>query len=141
MKRVLPAVVCVALLGVGCQTDDPTQNPSSIPTTPVNPTVENFAGTVVVKGSDTKPFTVVFGGGTLTVTLVSVTPSTQMSLSVGAFDATNTCAPVTNGTTIAGPSPTPPLAGTVPAGNYCLIVADAGSQTAPVTYTATVTHY
>jgi hypothetical protein len=33
------------------------------------------------------------------------------------------------------------LTGTLDAGSYCVMVYDAGNQTAPVTYAVTVNHY
>ena len=131
--------MCLAALAAGCQTTDPTTT-TTIPTTPTNPTVENFSGTVQVKSNSIKPFTVTLSGGTLTVALTSASPSIAMGVGVGQWDGT-TCTLLTNGSQTSLPRPDPILQGTVNLGDYCLSVFDAGSQTAAVNYTATVTHY
>ena len=146
MKRALPALLCVAALGLACQTEDPTANATSIPTTPVNPTVETFTGSVVVKGQDVKPFVIALSGGTVTVALTTVTPTVQMALGVGNWTAsTASCAPFQNGggSIVTSPSAVPQLSGTLSAGSYCLMVGDSGSgaQTTTVTYSASVSHY
>jgi hypothetical protein len=145
MKRALPVLICLAAFSAACTTEDPTTVQTSIPTTPVSPKVENFTGSVKVKDKDVNPFTVVLSNGTLTVTLTSVTPSIPMVIAVGSWDApTVTCTPLPNGSVTASASPTTPqLAGQVNSGSYCLIIADTGSgtQTATVSYTATITHY
>jgi hypothetical protein len=63
-----------------------------------------------------------------------------MGVGVGVWDGT-TCTLLTNGSQTTVPRPDPVLSGTVNGGDYCLQVFDAGSQTVPVSYTATVTHY
>ena len=75
MKRALSLVFCFVAASA-CQTSDPTTSGSSVPTTPTNPTVETFTGTVQPQGKDVKPFTIAFSGGTLAVTLTSTVPTT-----------------------------------------------------------------
>jgi hypothetical protein len=146
MKRALPALLCAAALGVACQTEDPTANATSIPTTPVNPTVETFTGSVPVKGLDAKPFVIALSGGTVTVTLTTVTPTMQMTLGVGNWTAASaSCTPFQNGggSIVTSPSAVPQLSGTLTSGSYCLLVGDSGTgaQTTTVTYSAIVSHY
>jgi hypothetical protein len=143
MKRTLPLLGLVWLAAFsGCQTNDPTTSGSSVPTTPTNPIVETFAGTVQAKSKDVKQFTIALSGGTLAVTLTSANPSIQMSLGVGTWDGTN-CNVLQGGTLLATPSSAPQIQGQVNLGNYCVIVSDAmtGVQTGAVTYSVTVSHY
>jgi hypothetical protein len=48
---------------------------------------------------------------------------------------------LTNGSVIMQAGATAQLAGTVSAGTYCLMVYDAGNQSAQVTYSFVVNHY
>ena len=63
-----------------------------------------------------------------------------MGIGVGTFVG-GTCQLGSGGSTMAAAGPTPQLTGTIDAGQYCLMVYDVGNQSAPITYTATVSHY
>jgi hypothetical protein len=133
-------IVFTALSAAGCSNSADATSPT-LPSVPTSPLVtENFSGTVQVGSSDSKPFTVTSSGFQITVDLTSAGPpaTISMGLGVGAWDGTN-CSNVTGGTYQAGP--TAQLSGTIPSGQYCLIVQDVGNQSAPITYTAVVLHY
>ena len=103
---------------------------------------ENFSGTVAVAGSDIHPFTVTTSGQAINVTLTAAGPPSTifMGLGVGA-PVGSTCQLLSGGSSIVQAGSAPQLSGTINAGSYCLMVFDAGNDTALVTYTATVTHY
>ena len=140
MRQVLAVLLCLTALSA-CETTDPTTNTTSLPTSPTNPTIETFNGTVQAQGKDIKLFTVSLSGGTLAVTLTTVTPNIQMSLGVGTWDGT-TCT-LLQSPSLVGAAAAPQLEGQVNLGSYCVVVADAltGAQTGPVTYSVTVAHY
>ena len=137
--RLFAVAVALAVSAVACDTADPTTS-SAAPTTAVPPTVETFTGTVAAGSKDVKSFNVLLTGGTLTVTLTAAGPpsSIAMALGVGNF-ADSTCTLITS--VPAQASTAPQLSGAVSAGAYCVVVADSGAQTGPVTYGVTVTHY
>jgi hypothetical protein len=143
VSRAFFLAVAVAVAAAGCDTADPTTT-TTAPSTIVQPTVENFTGTVAVGGSDFKPFPVLLSGGTLTVTLTAAGPpsSITMVLGVGTVNGSS-CVLLSGGSLVTQAATTPQLSGQVNAGAYCVQVADTGTgtQTGPVTYAVTVTHY
>ncbi len=128
-----------ALSAAACDTADPTTS-STAPTTAVPPIVETFTGTVAAGSRDVKSFNILLTGGTVTLTLTAAGPpaTITMALGVGNFDG-STCTLIQS--VAAQASTNPQLSGTANAGAYCVVVADTGSQTGPVTYAVTVTHY
>jgi hypothetical protein len=137
--RRFAAALALALSVAACDTADPTTS-GAAPTTPVQPTVETFTGTVAQGSKDVKPFNILLTGGTVTLTLTAAGPPSTiaMALGVGNF-ADSTCTLIQS--VPAQASTTPQLSGTANAGAYCVVVADSGAQTGPVTYAVTVTHY
>ncbi|HEY2907415.1 MAG TPA: hypothetical protein VGJ29_16055 [Vicinamibacterales bacterium] len=137
--RRLALFLALALSTAACDTADPTTS-SAAPTVAVPPTVETFTGTVAVGSKDVKPFNILLTGGTVTLTMTAAgpPPTITMAFGVGNFDGT-TCTVIQS--VAAQGSATPQLSGTANAGAYCVVVADPGTQTGPVTYAVTVTHY
>jgi hypothetical protein len=134
----------MALAAAGCSSGGTTLPASATPAPTATPTAttETFTGSVSVAGNDVHPFTVTSSSGTLSVTLTAAGPPSTifMGLGVGVYSGT-TCTLISTGylTTQAGSAAQ--LSGTISAGSYCLMVFDVGNQSAPITYTAMVTHY
>jgi hypothetical protein len=106
------------------------------PSTSTGLTTDTFTGTVAVKGSDSKSFTVaVTGVVSVTLTVAPV----PMTLSVG-LPGSNGCAPLPGATQLATPGALAQVAGEVTPGTYCVLVADPGTLTAAAAYTVTVNH-
>jgi hypothetical protein len=144
MKLALSALVVCVLAGTACG-DGGNSTPNFIQPTPTQIT-ENFTGTVVVGGSDIHTFTVTASGQNLNVTLTSAGPPATIQVGIGVGSPSGTpvgssCTLLTGGSTVAPAGTTPQLSGAISSGSYCLVVADVGNQTAPITYAATVTHF
>jgi hypothetical protein len=140
-QSIVGLLAACALATAGCSTSAATST-STLPTAPTTPaTTENFSGTVQVGGSDANPFTVTLSGQAINLTLTSAGPPSTifMGFGVGSWDGT-TCTLLSGGfiTTQANAAQ---LSGNINSGQYCLMVYDVGNMSAPVTYTATVTHY
>ena len=119
----------------------PSTAPSNTPPRP--PIVDTFTGTVPVGGSDSHSFVVALSNGQLTATLTAAGPPPTISMGFGIGNPVNGVCTVTPNATYVGPAgATPQLSGTgIAGGSYCVLVYDAGGQSAAVTYTAVVTHY
>ena len=145
MKQIIGCLlVASTLVAGGCSTsaDDAS---STLPSAPSSPLVtDNFSGTVQVGSSDFHTFTVTSSGFPITVTVTSAGPPATISMGIGVGTVLGGTCQVASGTsasTIAPASSTPQLSGTITSGQYCLLIADVGNQSAPVTYTAVVLHY
>jgi hypothetical protein len=103
---------------------------------------ETFSGAIDVGGSDWHTFTVLQSGGQVNVTLTTAgpPPTIYMGLGVGTPSG-DSCSLITNAQTLTQAATVAQLSGTVNAGMYCVMVFDAGNQTAQITYSVTVTHY
>lgn len=103
---------------------------------------ETFAGTVDIGGSDSHTFSVLQSGGQVNVTLTAAgpPPTIYMGLGVGTPSG-GSCALLTNAQILTQAATVAQLSGTVDAGAYCVMVFDAGNQTAQITYSVTITHY
>jgi len=130
------AAALVMLFGVvGCGS-------SSTPatTTPTVPrTTDTFTGTVAVGGSDFHSFPI-SATGPIDVTLTAATPSTVvMDISIG-MPADGKCVALAGASSQTPPGTTPQLSGIASPGTLCVDVHDSASESAPVSYTVTVTH-
>jgi len=137
--RLLPTVpVIVLLLAVSACSKDTTPAPTTTPS--VTLTTDTFTGTVPLRGSDAKNFSVATTG-TVNVRLTSASPPSTivMGLAVGIPKDTG-CVPLAGATTNTAAGTIVQLAGTVTPGTFCVQVYDLGTQTAPVNYTVTVAH-
>lgn len=137
-------LVAFALMAGGCSTSaDDTS--STLPTAPSTPLVtDNFSGTVQVGSSDFHTFTVTSSGFPITVNLTSAGPPATISMGMGVGTVVGGTCQVQSGTsasTIAPAGSTPQLSGTISSGQYCLLIADVGNQSGPITYTAVILHY
>ena len=140
----LCTILIVLVTACACSggTDSTTSTTSSTtaPTTAV--TTENFTGTVDVGGQDVHPFTVALSGGQLNVILTAAGPPSTiyMGVGVGTYSG-STCTLLSSGYVVAQAGATAQLSGTINAGSYCVMVYDAGNQTAQISYAVTVNHY
>jgi hypothetical protein len=116
---------------------------STTPTTTpaVARTTDTFTGTVAVGGADFHTFSVV-ATGQVDVTLTAATPpaAVVMGISVGLPSSDSKCNALAGATAKATAGSSPQLSGMVSPGTLCVAVNDAGGQSAPVSYTVTVTH-
>ena len=141
MRRTLAALAAVLSCGVLAVACDNSDGSSSTPTTPVTVTTDTFSGTVQPMGSDAHNFTVAQQGQVaITLTAAGPPPTIFMGLGVGTTGSDGSCTLLTSGTTTAQAGTTPQLAGTAAAGTFCVSVFDIGNQSAPITYTVTVSH-
>jgi hypothetical protein len=136
------ALAAIALLvgAAGCNKDSTTTATTTSATSTVTRTTDTFGGTVPIGGSAFHSFAVTVTG-TIDVTLtVAEPPSTiVMGLSIGT-PADGKCTALAGASTKASAGASAQLSGLVSAGTLCVDVHDVGNQTAPVSYTVTVTH-
>jgi hypothetical protein len=133
MKRILWAVLGVALATAGCS------DPPIVPTpTPVLPTIaEAFNDTLLVAGVNTHLFTVTAIGG-LKVTLSSLQPGAAVGLGIGT-PSLGSCAVINQVQAVAGSAVAMSGTTTVP-GQYCVTIFDIGNLVEPAVYTIDVLH-
>jgi hypothetical protein len=137
----LGAAALVAAIGVGCTAADPAPNLTPVVVTPPSKT-EVFNGTVPVGQSMAFSFTVTnVGDLSVTLTAAGPPPTIPMQLGVGQVQFDGSCGLLANGVIQTPAGMTPQLGGTqVPAGSYCVSIADIGKATSPVTFSITVVH-
>ena len=135
----------VVFAAIACSPGGGSTAPSTPPSTaaPLPPTVDTFTGTVHVGGNDSHSFVVALSNGQLTATLTAAGPPPTIAMGFGIGTPANGVCTVASNAAYVGPAgPSPQLSGTgVSGGTYCVMVYDAGNQSADVTYTAVVTHY
>jgi hypothetical protein len=103
-------------------------------------TTESFSGTVAVAGSAFHSFRVSATGQTeVTLTAASPPPAVVMGVALGTVDDAG-CTRLAGGTVNTAAGTTPQLAGLTSPGTLCVQIRDVGNQTAPVTYSVSVTH-
>jgi hypothetical protein len=133
MKRILWAVLGVALVAAGCA--DPVA-----PTTPTPavPTIaETFSDTLLVAGVNTHNFSVNAVGG-VKVTLNSVEPGASVGIGVGT-PSLGSCSVIDRVEAVAGSTVLLSGTATVP-GLYCVTIFDLGNLVEPAVYTINVLH-
>jgi hypothetical protein len=118
----------------GNDTSTATTSPS------VTRTTDTFTGTTQIAGSAFHTFTV-SQAGQVDVTLTAAAPPSTIAMGIGLGEpADATCALFSGASAITPAGTSPQLSGTVSPATLCVEVHDLGNQTAPVTYTVTVTH-
>jgi hypothetical protein len=137
------AIALTAALAVGfaaCGSDSSSSSSTTSTTAPTaTTTTDTFSGTVPVRGSAVHNFTA-SATGAVSVTLTTTAPSATIVMSVGIGTPNGaTCTRLAGASANVAAGGGPP-AGLVTSGSYCVVVSDAGSQTAAVTYTVTVNH-
>lgn len=132
-----PVALAAVVLGAwGC--DD--ANTPITPTNPTNPTIvtETFTGTVNPNGAVTHSFSTEFAG-TLTATLVAVTPdsATRIGLALGEWNGLACAIKIANDNAQQGIS----ITGTASAlGAFCVRIYDIGALTSNINYEVRVSH-
>jgi hypothetical protein len=125
-------VLCFGVSGCG-SSDTATTTPT------VARTTDTFTGTVAVGGDDFHSFPI-SATGPIDVTLTAATPSTiVMGISIGMV-ADNKCVALAGASSQAQVGTAPQLSGIASPGTLCVDVRDSGNESAPVSYTVTVTH-
>jgi hypothetical protein len=115
-------------------------NSSSSTTPSVTRTTETFSGTVQVGSSDFHSFKVSQPGNTDVTLTAAGPPSTiVMGVAIGTVDDSG-CTRIVGGSVNVPAGSTPQLIGLTSPATLCVQIRDVGNQTAPVTYTVTVTH-
>jgi hypothetical protein len=142
MRRLLPGILLLTLAMSVAGCDDNTTNTPNTPTTPTTPTTpattETFNGTLQKNGALTFPFTAT-AGGTVVVTLTSVTDSAlQIGLSLGTWTGSSCQVVIANDKA----AQSAVVTGTLTAASaLCARVYDASANVnTPVDFTVTVAH-
>ena len=133
MKRILWAVLGVALVSAGCA--DPAAPTTPTPATPT--ITDTFSDTLLVLGANTHQFNVSVVGG-VKVTLTSVEPGAAVLLGVGT-PSLRSCSVIDHVEAVAGKSVLLSGTATVP-GAYCVLIQDPGNLVEPAVYTINVLH-
>jgi hypothetical protein len=139
-----PDVYCVNIADIGNLTG-PTDFTILIrqnftpPSSTTAPVTETFASFLASGGSSTHRFPI-SQGGTISITLTSVTPSAIVGLGIGIPGSTSSnCEFSSSLSTTSGT--TPQLTVTADAGTYCVQLYDPGGLNSPgVSFSATITH-
>jgi hypothetical protein len=132
------AMLGFLLATAGCRGNSTTAA-ATTPTTAAR-TTETFSGTVAVGGGDFHSFSVA-ATGAVDVTLTAAAPPAAivMGLSLG-LPGDGKCSALAGGSTQTAAGSAVQLSGLATPSTLCVDVHDAGGQSAPVTYTVTVTH-
>ena len=142
-RHYLVVIAFLSLVTAGCTLGG--GGGSSSTTTPVAPTVsattETFSGTVNVGGSDTHNFNVAQSGGQVSVTLTAAGPPATIFMGVGVGTPSGSSCSLIAQSPPSQAGTAAVLSGTAQAGAYCVSVFDIGNQTAPITYSVTVSHF
>jgi hypothetical protein len=124
------------MFAAACAGNDTTS--AAAPSTPR--TTETFTGTAPVAGSAFNTFTV-SQAGQVDVTLTSAAPPSTIVMGVGIGEPADAkCVLFAGASAATAAGGSPQLSGTISPGTLCVDVHDLGNETAPVTYTVTVTH-
>ena len=133
----LAAAVLVLFFGVaGCGSS--TTPATTTPT--VARTTDTFTGTVAVGGADFHSFPIA-ATGPIDVTLTAATPPSTivMGISIG-MPADGRCVALAGASSQTPAGAAAQLSGIASPGTLCVDVHDSGNESAPVSYTVTVTH-
>ena len=138
--RQLAFVSVVLALALGASACHKAATTTATTTPSVTITTDTFTGTVPLRSSDAKNFTVA-KTGTVNVTLTAAGPPSTIVMGIGVgIPKDSACVPLAGASTTTAAGALVQLSGTVSPGTLCVQVSDIGNQTAPVTYTVTVAH-
>jgi hypothetical protein len=138
MRRGVFALVVASALGGATCGNNSTSGTVSAPS--VTRTTDTFSGTVQIGGAVFHSFPVSKTGATdVTLTTASPPPTVVMGLALGTPGDAG-CTPLAGASANVVAGSTPQITGLTTAGTLCVQIRDVGVQTAPVTYTVTVTH-
>jgi hypothetical protein len=136
MRPAVVALIAVAALTAAACSNNNTSGTVTAPST--TRTTDTFSGTVPVGGSVFHSFPVSKTGST-DVDLTAASPAVVMGLALGTPGDAG-CTPLAGASSNVVAGSTPQITGLTTAGTLCVQIRDVGQQTAPVTYTVTVTH-
>jgi hypothetical protein len=137
--RACAALVAAGLLAAGAVACGGNSSGSTTPSTPR--TTETFSGTVPVGGSDFHSFHVGATGSTdVTLTAASPPPTIVVGLALGTPDDAGNCNRLAGATVNVAAGSTPQLGTLSSTATLCVQVRDIGNQSAPITYSVSVTH-
>lgn len=141
IRRVGRAGLAIVLLACGAACNKGAASTAATTTAAgVARTTETFSGTVPVRGNDVHSFTTA-ATGTVDVTLTVAGPPATIVMGVSIGTPVDVrCAAVAGGSANTPAGAAVQLSGVVSPGTLCVDVHDVGNQTAPVSYTVTVTH-
>jgi hypothetical protein len=112
--------------------------PTTVP--PAMRTTDTFSGSVPINGSVFHTFAV-SQTGEVDVTLSAAAPSPTVVMGIGLGTIVESqCSLLPGASANVQPGASAQLSGIVTAGTLCAEIHDAGNQTAPVSYTLSVTH-
>jgi hypothetical protein len=138
VKRAACLLVALVIGASACNNSSTDSTSTTTPTTPM--TTDTLSGTVQVKSSDFKPFTVT-NAGEVDVTLTAAGPPSTIIMGVGIGTlGTGTCVLIPNGSTLTAGGSSSQVMGIMSPGTYCVMVYDVGNQTDAISWTATVLH-
>jgi hypothetical protein len=131
------ALASLLLSAAGCSGSS---TPASATPPAAARTTDTFSGAVAVGGDDFHSFPIA-AAGTVDVTLTAAAPppAIVMGVSLG-VPADGKCAALAGGSTQTPAGSAVQLSGIASPGTLCVDVRDVGGQSAPVSYTVTVTH-
>lgn len=140
MSRHLIRAVTAIALTLSAAACGSSSSGSTTAATTTTRTTDTFTGTVTVRGADFHSFPVA-AVGIVDVTLTAAAPPSTivMGISIGT-PGDGVCTALAGASTTATAGSSVQLSGMVSAGTLCVDVHDVGNQSAPVTYTVTVTH-
>jgi len=142
-------VACLVALFAGSACNNGSSTPVVAPSATITTTLPAAGpGTIQVGGSDFQSFTTTATGEVdVTLTSCGPPPTIFVGLGLGTVSADNSTCTVSSISTgplavqaQAGTSPQLPPVTAVP-GTYCVIVADIGNASVPLTYSVTVVHH
>ena len=133
------AGVLAGNLSAGCSPLGPTSSPQVLPNSQL--IVENFSGSLALKGSAFYSFSVIESGTTylslITLKEGGVDSAAKITIGLG-FPRGTTCATNNILTVVADGSLS--LTGTTERGVHCAVVFDPGNLTLPATFSLNITH-
>ena len=137
-KGVVLFAIALLVGAAGCGSTDNTTAATTTPT--VTRTTDTFSGTVQVRGRAFHSFPV-GATGQIDVTLTAATPPSTivMGISIG-IPGDGTCPALAGASANVVAGASVQLSGMASAGTFCVDVHDVGNQSAPISYTVTVTH-
>ena len=124
-------LLACALACAGC--DLPSGSPTSS-------TVDTFAGTLALKGSNIFTFTVPQAGPvSVTLATLSGAPPSGVGLGLGTPSGTTACT-LTTSTSTASPGASAQISVSLAAGTFCVELFDVGNLASPASFTIQVNH-
>jgi hypothetical protein len=136
VSRGMPLLFVCLVAVAGCSGSDT----PAVTTPSATRTTDTFSGTVVIGGHDFHSFGVA-AAGTVDVTLTAAAPPATIAMGINiGIPGDGQCPPIAGGSAMAAAASSVQLSGVASPSTLCVDVHDIGNQSAPVSYTVTVTH-